>query len=1661
MLTPEEAKTRLEQFKRSAWVKERATLAKKLPGGARDIADALGGQDRALLAMFGSGKKREAALKALTELSDGDRRALFTALWPQMVPAVEQAWQLIGRGVYETGWIRRSFRAPTAPTLYANARFRWLFMLASATEEYNVGAPWLAAWGPHLASGQVLDQTVGLVLAGAIDAGGAEGEEVLRILIESANGEHEIGVMGEHVIRALITCSRPEGWECVERLLLAAQREEGLRQSILERIDEAHPECFRRLLRLILDHGLARFSATIRAADVWFGFGYEALAQREVEQAIGRTLAFQEDDSAREAALAGDDPGDFHLALWTLAFSDAVAAIERAKTYLVDDHVEKRFVAAKLLQTLGINVANRSLIPALSDEDLRVAVSAAQALMHDTEGLETTDLFERLEALVPRLPAKKTTLPALVYPWWEVEAISTYAAYPLIECRGKRPIERIIPLATQFDPSMRRHLVDDVKKGETSRPKVRAFLLDMLGDASADVRSKALDKLKGARIEPSEAQQIEALLTRKATDLRRACLQLLLNQADAAALASAERLTGAKDALQRLAGLELLRELATAQREADRCRAVATAYRESRDTLTADEQAHIDHLAGASAVVLGPENGFGLYDPATLTPGVEPRRVLATLATPAAHALIKGLLAKLAEHAETPVTFDSWEGPRTEPLASAYPSHGDPVALPAAERTADKLPLMDVWLDWYARRPAAMRDADGLELARAWWIAGLGAELAYVDGPSWKPLKSWLAGLIGERPPRDNDWIRWLVPVLNWLMALAPPPAAATSQWLLDAAETAMHTVPDDARRPHREFWGWGQPAIRMLKRPLVGPCGAHRRLDQAAWSPEQRLRLFQLQVWLGQPIAAGGHGAAARLTGKVSRLLAKVARVASDDDDDDPTAEVPRDRPEFADALAAFDAGAIGEADILDYLVGPAQGHAQWLHACTQRNLTLDLAGSPGLRPLVERACARLLDIELARGDRPTPATAYVKSISTVRGAATLLRILTSLGKDGFRRAAWGDESKGGVLSGVLRGCFPAETDTVDATADALRTARLPDQLLCDAALLAPQWAAHVGAALGWEGFESGVWWLYAHTKDNRWEMAEDIRSAWAAKVTEHTPLTSQDLLDGAVDVAWFGKVHATLGEQRFRHLYDAAKFGSSGTGHARAKLYADAMLGRAAADDLRARVTDKRNQDSLRALGLVPLPEGDAREPEVLARYEIIAEFQRTARQFGAQRQESEKRACAVALDNLARTAGYPDPLRLQWAMEARAVADLKAGPVTVTVGETSVALSISADGRPELTATKAGKALKSIPGPVGKDPAVAELKARKTSLDRAASRMKGALEQSMCRGDVFRGRELGDLLEHPLLAPSLTGLLWLGEGIAGYPAEGGRALRDHAGALHPLGHDEPVRLAHPVDLLAGGEWHQWQHECFAAQRVQPFKQIFRELYPLTQTEREESGGTRRYAGHQVQPRQALALLGGRGWVHDPEGGVRRTWHEAGLSAWIEFAEPFWTPAEVEGLTLESVHFAKRGEWQPVPLAEVPPIIFSEAMRDLDLVVSVAHRGGVDPEATASTVELRAMLLRELCALMGIENVRAEDRHVYIDGHFGKYSVHLGSAVTHKMPGGMLFIVPVHSQHRGRLFLPFADDDPKTAEVLSKVLMLARDEQIKDPSILSAIRG
>ena len=149
--------------------------------------------------------------------------------------------------------------------------------------------------------------------------------------------------------------------------------------------------------------------------------------------------------------------------------------------------------------------------------------------------------------------------------------------------------------------------------------------------------------------------------------------------------------------------------------------------------------------------------------------------------------------------------------------------------------------------------------------------------------------------------------------------------------------------------------------------------------------------------------------------------------------------------------------------------------------------------------------------------------------------------------------------------------------------------------------------------------------------------------------------------------------------------------------------------------------------------------------------------------------------------------------------------------------------------------------------------------------------------------------------------------------------------------------------------------------------------------------------------------------------------------------------------------------VHFTQKRK--KIPLEDVPPIIFSETMRDIDLVVSVAYGGREAWEGTNSTIESRAALVKETCSMLNLGNVRLENPFVFIDGSYGSYKVHLGSGSIHKVPGNYVCVVPDNTKVKGKLYLPFVDKDQMTSIILSKVILLAHDEKIKDPIILRQI--
>lgn len=91
---------------------------------------------------------------------------------------------------------------------------------------------------------------------------------------------------------------------------------------------------------------------------------------------------------------------------------------------------------------------------------------------------------------------------------------------------------------------------------------------------------------------------------------------------------------------------------------------------------------------------------------------------------------------------------------------------------------------------------------------------------------------------------------------------------------------------------------------------------------------------------------------------------------------------------------------------------------------------------------------------------------------------------------------------------------------------------------------------------------------------------------------------------------------------------------------------------------------------------------------------------------------------------------------------------------------------------------------------------------------------------------------------------------------------------------------------------------------------------------------------------------------------------------------------------------------------------------------MRDVDLAISIAHVGGVDPETSHSTIQMRKAILEFTLPLFKLNNVSLNDNFAIIKGNLADYSIHLGSGLVHQMTGAEIAISVVPSQHRGRLF-------------------------------------
>ena len=331
------------------------------------------------------------------------------------------------------------------------------------------------------------------------------------------------------------------------------------------------------------------------------------------------------------------------------------------------------------------------------------------------------------------------------------------------------------------------------------------------------------------------------------------------------------------------------------------------------------------------------------------------------------------------------------------------------------------------------------------------------------------------------------------------------------------------------------------------------------------------------------------------------------------------------------------------------------------------------------------------------------------------------------------------------------------------------------------------------------------------------------------------------------------------------------------------------------------------------------------------------------------------------------------------------------------------------------------------------------------------------------------------------------------------SGLRGDGPNVFVDLDGATFDAPADAEITLWHPI-AAASTEVEAWRSALFDRRIVQPVRQVYRETYRLTTDER-GSDHSVRFAGQLLQYRPFRGLLKRRGWTAPAllvwvDGGADsavgvRVFPGFGVQAELRY-DAVWTDETAHGLPGDyqivvsgrlqfSVAGTKKSD--PLALGDVPAVVISEAMRDVDLFVSTtsvaldpAWRDLGDETSAASGVSLHSVSSssrrrsaatfwsERLPDLSIADRCAVYDSDLVIEGTRATYRVNIGTGQVRVDPHGSLLVVPPSARSRGgaselaRLFLPVEADDTLLA-VLDRAYLLANDDAIGDEGFLAQL--
>ena len=1544
------------------------------------------------------------------------------------------------------------------------------------------------------------------------------GNKELIDLIKGALGSQKSKIdLNYSIMQAIFISNNKELLELTGKLLLAAKLQEGVRQEICENMDRGLQENFEYMFKIIYDNNLIRFSSVKRALATWTGLASESddiskFGKKELE-IINKLIA---NPKYEDELLKSDDNVEVYLGLWNKSTRDIKYSVEAMEKLLksskyhikllisyyldiIENKDYQREIAKKVIKEYGkdnkniieilacyLDFAIGYIYPSHFKDDIKSEKLNPKTYFKDKK--EALEFFDILENAFSLMKEKSKVFDPCIFPWniesIDTEKISTTLLFIAILYPDDILKNKVMGYIKEIDTWNRGRFLE-VLFEKPSNKEQKDFIITMLSDrTSAGIT--AYEIAKDNNLVKEYPREIEDLLRLKNADTRKNLIDLLMSQDKKELLISIDNLVSAKNENKRLAGLDILNLANSKQKplyDKKEVKNLVTKIssptdaekilienlsdkkkKESENTLSKlynteyklDLPYEIKEVEKLSKTIK--KNKKSEYI-------IENSLNIKKMFTKSTDELFK-IVKKLSELyiKNEDYEYMSFYTKEYILLRDGFSITKDVNNVPYNERQKlSNYPLEDVWKDFYKNEIKDFStlwqlytldynssiNENNVKEYQDFYKKILGIDITELRT---KLKKANLKYVFSENYYNDTGYVLEIIDMLykeyskenkDYLFEIGK----VFTSYVLENFE-AKDIVKQQERYNKEIYYNVNiynrYSGLEYLFVKAIDYLEFYN--DEKAFTESFVLRYNldkKIEKYINENLKDCEIGGTTKAFGLRNYAIASILKIAEKD--------------LIYKYVLELDNEVAKEINVHGFseLDGFMNNYRNILAKKEDKKIaTLNQFMLNDALKVIYDEGRKIVDYvvqnELKRGDSPTIYSKSLHKIYRIEGIDYLVQILQALGKETLDRTSYywgGDDSKKAVLSHLLKVCYPTEKDNSKELAKKLKGTDITEQRLVEVAMYASQWLEIIESYLGWKGLVSGCYYFQAHMSD--------VDKNKEGLIAKYTPISIDDLRDGAFDIDWFKSAYKELGEKKFEMLYDSAKYISDGAKHSRARMFADAVNGKLNLKETEKKIEDKRNKDLVASYSLIPLLKD--KQKDALHRYQFLQKFLKDSKKFGAQRRASEAKAVNISLENLSRNMGYSDVTRLIWNMETALINEMKEYFVPKKLDDVDVYIKIDDLGQSEIIYEKAGKELKSLPTKLKKDKYIEAIKEVHKNLKEQYRRSRKMLEEAMEDGIEFYGYEIENLMTNPVIAPILKSLVFKMGNDLGYYVD--KKLKSAKKKSVAVKDDSLLKIAHCFDLFESGEWATYQKDIFDRELKQPFKQVFRELYVKTVDEKGRDKSLR-YAGHQVQPAKTVALLKTRRWIIDGQEGLEKVYYKKNIIAKIFALADWFSPADIEAPTLEEVQFFDRKTFKPILIDDVPDLIFTEVMRDIDLVVSVAHIGDVDPEASHSTIEMRKAIIEFNCKLFKLKNVTFTENHALIKGERAEYSIHLGSGLIHQKAGSAINVLPVHSQHRGRVFLPFIDDDPKTAEIMAKVLLFAQDDKIKDVFILEQIK-